>query len=288
MITPGTLPPPITDLTGLLSQVTLILLDDPRLNVPIVSEWKLQMESDQQVSILWQLPRSAITVLPNGILSVSGATGGNYSAPNPATPSSRVGAGIMIEMPEMDVNSPDVTGSPATWKLSVVCFEERNTNFTPGVGTGVSSEQYAQIVLDDLQLQWTYLYGTIKVKQNAIQPAHDLMSQPVFDGIWAMRVSFEATTGRLQSTRSAGVTSFVNNGFCTLSCSDPGAAIFFTVDYSAPTSSNCNSNPLAAPGVGSTLYTAPFAVTSGQTILYASRNFTTNTTLSPVGGTLVP
>ena len=286
MITPGILQSQIADLTGLLNAMVLILLDDPRLNVPVISEFKLQMESDQQVDILWQLPRSAITVLPNGILSVSGATGGNYSAPNPAAPSSLVGAGIMVEMPEMDVNSPDVTGSPATWKLSVVCLEDRNTNFTPGVGTGVTSEQYAQIVLDDLQLQWIYQYGTIKVKQNAIQPAHDWMSMKT--GIYAVRVNFEATTGRLQSTRSALVTSFVNNGFCTLSCTDPGAAIFFTVDYSAPTSSNANTNPLAQPGVGATLYTAPFAVTSGQTILYASRNFTTNTTLSPVGGTVVP
>jgi hypothetical protein len=269
----------ITDLCYLQNAVTLILLDDPRLaNTPVIPQFLLQMESDQQVDILWQLPRSAFTVTPNHISIAPGNSGGN-NAVNP-NPQGLVGAGILVEMPEMEVNSTNVTGPPGTWSVNVVCFEERNVNLTNGVGTGITAEQYAQIVLDNLQLQWIYQFGTLKTKSNSIAPAHDWMS--LRPGIMAWRTQLLAVTGRIQSTRSATVTATVSGGSCTLTCSDGGASMYYTFDQSVPCAANIQQN--APAGVGATLYTAPFAVTSGQTVLFASRNISTNTILSPVGG----
>ena len=121
-------------LVALQNAVTLLLLNDPRLsNTPVVPEFKFQMESDQQVDILWQMPRSSFTVTPDHILVAPGNSGGN----NAQTPSTQnlVGAGILVEMPEMETDSNNVTGPPGHWNVNIVCFEERNVNLTDGIGT---------------------------------------------------------------------------------------------------------------------------------------------------------
>lgn len=244
----------MTDLVYLQSCLTLLLANDPRLaNTPVVEEVKFLIDSDLAIDILWQQPANAFSLTPSGYTINSGATG-------------PVGAGIMVEMPSLNVNSTKVTGSPATWEIGIVCFEERNVNLLPGTGTLITAEQYAELCVDILQLQYIYQFGTLTVKTQAVAPANDFNgSRP---GIVAWRASFEATTGRVQTQRSALVVPIFSGGNCTLTCADNAASVFYTTDLSAPVQKNINPNNAA--GIGATAYTAPFAVTSGTTVLAAS------------------
>lgn len=272
----------VVDLVALQNFVTLLLLDDPRLDaVPIVPEIKFHMESDQQVDALWTLPRSSFVVSPSGVETVdsSGTSGGNNAAA-----SSLVGAGLLVEMPGANCDSPAVTGPPLTWEVNVVAMEERNTNFLPGTGTCVTSEQLAQIVLDVLHKQAVFGYGTLQANRQAISPAHDWMSMK--PGIVAYRASLRADAGRKQTQRSANVAASWSGDTLTLTCADAGASIWYTTDGSVPCAANAIQG--SAAGVGATLYTLPFAVTSGTQVLFASKNLTAGTLLSAVSTATAP
>ena len=230
------------------------------------------MENDQSIEALWSLPRTAFTISPNSITINPGA------APGP------VGAGLLVEMPGFTVNSPKVRGSPATWDINIVAMEERNTNFLAGTGTLITSEQYAELCVDIFQLAYIFPYGTLTVKQNAISPAHDWMQ--IRPGIVAYRTSFEATVGRKQSTPTLAAQPMIAGGMCTINVPDGLSVAYYTTDGSMPVSSN--SNPNNPAGVGATIYTAPFAVTSGTTVLCAARNPNPGYILSSINGALAP
>jgi hypothetical protein len=128
------------------------------------------------------------------------------------------------------------------------------------------SEQLAQIVKDILHLQNFGAFagvlsgfGTLKCKTSWLTPAHDWMQQKV--GVIAYRVSLEATSGVKQSTRSAAVVATFNNGMCTLTCYDGSASIYYTTDGTIPVQANPNAKT----------YQGEFAVTSGQTVMAASK-----------------
>ncbi len=264
----------IVDMTGLQQAITFLLLDDPQIaagGAPVVPELKLQMTSDQTVDALWTLPRSAFTMTPTGLLVNGDATG-------------PVGAGLLVEMPGAVADSPGVSGSPLTWDVKVACFEERNTNMTPGVGTLVTAEQYAQLVLNALHLQYIFPYGVLQVQHDAMPVAHDWMSMK--PGIFAQYACFKATVGRVQSKRTAPATVTISGGQCTLACADGTAAIWYSTDGSAPVAANAASQNAA--GVGAQPYTGPFAVASGVTVLAAARSGLPNTVLSAVNGVQAP
>jgi hypothetical protein len=262
--------------------VVMLLLDDPRLaNVPVVPEWKFHMESDQIIDILWTAPRTTFNVTPTGPIVLPDGSGGNNAA-SQAPP--LVGAGMLVEMPTIVSDSPGVSGPPRVWQLSVVSFEERNTNFLPGTGTCVTSEQYAQLVADILHLQFTFTYGTVQAKRDLVSPAHDWMN--LKPGIFAYRTLFQATVGIPQTQRTAPALVSFAGGNCTVTCSDSGAAAYYTTDGSCPCGANVN--PFNPAGVGATLYTTPFAVASGTLVLAAARNSAAGKTLSPVNGATAP
>ena len=246
----------VQDLVYLQNAVTLILRDDPRLAaVPVVPEIKFLMDSDQSLDALWMLPAGAFTVTPTGVTINANA------APGP------VGAGILVEMPGATSESRGVTGPPLVWEIGVVAMEERNTNFLSGTGTGITSEQLAQIVMDILHLQAVFGFGTLRVRSSCFTPAHDWMQ--LKPGIVAYRASFEAEVGRKQTGRSASVSGSFVGDTLTLTCSDSAATIYYTTDGSMPCSSNVNTGNPA--GIGASIYTQPFAVTSGMVVLFASR-----------------
>ena len=265
--------PGIVDLTYLQNAVAFLLLDDPRLaNTPVIPEFRLQMTSEGTRDILWMSPRSSFTLTPTGLIV------NNNAATGP------VGAGLMVEMPNATSDSPAVSGPPLTWDVNITAFEERNVNMTPGVGTLITSEQYAQIILNVLQEQYIAGYGTLQVKNNCITSAHDWMS--IYANLVCTRASLKATVGRAQSTRTAPAKPVIAGGTCTITCSDATAAVYYSLDGSMPV--KANSGPQNAAGVGAQLYAGPFAVTSGQTVLTAARSATAGTILSPVNGAQAP
>ena len=261
----------VVDLVLLQNIIAMILRDDPRLAaMPIVPEYKFLMDSDQVVDALWTLPAAAFTLTPSGVTI------------NSNVPPGLCGAGVLVEMPGATSDSRGVTGPPLTWEIGVVVMEERNTNFLAGTGTGITSEQIAQIVMDRLHLQAIFGFGTIQVRQNCFSAAHDWMNMK--PGILAYRVTLTADAGRKQTPRSANVAYSFAGDTLTLTCTDGAVTIYYTTDGSAPCAANVNaSNPA---GVGATVYTAPFAVASGTNVLFASRK--TGVLLSAVGQATAP
>lgn len=243
----------VIDLVGLQSAIALLLCDEPRLNlVPIVPEIKLHQESDLSVDAIWTVPRSAFTITPSG-MTVNQQL--NFSGPPAA-----VGSGILIEMPTGTTTSQNVTGPPTTWEVSVVAFEERNTNLTAVTGIGIMSEQLCQIVKDCLHLQQIFGYGCLKAMRTWFEPAHDWMGMK--PGIIANRVKFEGIASNSQTTRSPAVIISFLGGNCALTCSDTNAVLSYTIDGTVPVAANTNAQN----------YVAPFAVNSGDMIMAASRS----------------
>ena len=270
--------PGIVDLVALQRIVAAILADDPRLAyVPVALEMDFYMENITTVDALWTLPRSAITLTPTGMVLNASAT------PGPC------GAGLLVEMPGATSDSPGVSGPPMTWDVNVVAFEERNANFLgansasqPGttVGTCIMSEQLAQLAQDVLHLQFIYGFGTLQSKSATVAPAHDWMQR--CPGIVCNRAALKAVVGRQQTTRTAAATPTITGGVCMIACADPLAAIYYTIDGSAPVAANVGQQNPGPSGTGAQLYTLPFAVASGTTVLCAARS--PGLILSPVRG----
>ena len=252
----------LTDEIALQKAVALILCADARLaNVPIVPEIKFLQESELALNCIWTMPRSSFQITAQGWNVLPAALQGDL-----------VGGGILVEQPEMDSNSPGVSGPTATWRVPIVGFVEPNTAFVPGVGIGFTSSQLCQIALDIFQNLFSYQYGTFQIEQQAIKAANDRQTEN--PNIAAHRVIVKATVGRVQSTRSANVTATFAAGQCTLTCADNAASIYWTTDLSEPVSSN----PSA------TVYSAPFAVASGTVVKFASSK--TGLTVSQIMGAI--
>lgn len=248
----------LVDELAVMKAVALALRDDNRLAyVPIVTEQKFLMDAEIALDVLWTLPVDAFTLTADGFQV-------NLVA-QPDTGS--VGCGILIEMPEMDDNSPGVrAGSPATWKVGVIGFCEPNTAFVQpdpsrGLqgGTGYTSSQLCQIAQDVLQMMYIYRLGTFQTEQSAIKAARDWTQ--LKPGVTAHRLTMGATVGRVVSTRSAQVVITFSGSNCTVTCSDGAATVYYTTDGSPP----YKSNPVAQQ------YGGPFQVTSGTVVLAYSR-----------------
>jgi len=246
----------IVDDVALQFAVAMLLADDPRVKglVPVVPEFKLQQESELAASALWTLPAASFTVTPVGF---------QINQVNEPAPGQRVGAGLLVEWPDSTVDSPGVSGPPATYRIHVVAFEERNVNLTPGVGIGIASNQLAWIAADILHLQALPIgggSGTLWARGTFIEPAHDWMG--MFPGIFAHRATFTMTVGRRQTQRAAIVQASFRAGQCVLTCQDPNATIYYTTDGSMPVGSNPNAR----------VYSGAFNVANGTVVTCASRD----------------
>ena len=267
--------PSVTNSIALQNAIALLLLSDDRLaKVPVIPEVKLQMEADLGVDILWTMPRSAITVTADGV---------NYQPVTQDQDAGPVGCGLLVEMPEGKSMAPNVTGPAMEWQVSVVAFEERNTywlipsqasQYMNATGIGITAEDLCLIVLDILQLQWVFPYGTLKMGAAAFGPAHDWMA--IKEGINAQRASFTAPMGRTQTVRSATAQISFMVGMCTLVCPDGAANVLYTLDGSPPV----KANPTAMK------YVSPFAVNTGQQVLASS--WKTGLVNGPINGAIAP
>ncbi len=251
------------DEIALQKSLALILADDYRFaDVPVAPEIALLAESEVLVDALWQLPRAAISVTKDGWTIQEGPTG-------------PVGCGLLVEMPEMDYDSPGVrNGSPATWKVGIVGFCEPNTAFLKGTGTGYTSSQLCQIALDVTQMLEIYGFGAFKSERSSITHAKDW--EQLKPGVAAHRLTIGATVGRLSSIRSAQASAAFAGGLCTLSCADAGATIRYTTDFSEPVATNAAAK----------VYAAPFPVASGASVKFATKAIGKVT--SPINGATAP
>lgn len=252
--------PNIVDLVALQNAIALSLCAEDRLiTIPILPEIKLHMDNDVTVDALWSLPRAAISIKPGVVDLFAVVIDGNYPNGDNPMAAGPVGAGILVEMPEARVTSRNPTGPPLSWTCRIISFEDRNINLTANVGAFIMAEQMAQIVLDALQLQYIYPYGSLTASaSNTIAPARDWETR--FPGIVCYGTTMEVENGRTQTNRSANCSITFNAGMCTITCPDPTAEVRYTLDGTPALKSNPSS----------IIYYGPFGVASGITVIAAS------------------
>ena len=242
------------DLYGLLMSVPQLA------TVNIVEERKFIVEKEIEVDAIWQTNRPL--------------SGINYS-----------GCGLLIEMPDIECDSNNVTGPPQTVVLSFVSFQNGDAAFIkpvagglagdgdtpsfPIAGSGLFAEQIEQFLVDLLHLQCIGGIGTMRVTGRFSEPARD------YPGINARRTKIIMTPKQTaQTLRTSIVTVAINDEVATLTCATAGAAIYFTLDGSFPSNPTIAISVTLDPGKpinpNSSLYVAPFAVQSGQCIRAAA------------------
>lgn len=211
-----------------------LLLSAPLLaNVNVVLERKLLTQSAVELDTIWTTNR-------NG----------------------RSGAGILVEMPFIDVPGKQSPGPTQNLRPSFLAFQNGDMALTPDVGVGLTAEEIAQRILDALHMQELQGIGTLYAIDRAVEPARE------FEPLLAYRVTLflkAATTA--QTARCAPVTVSVAAGSATLTCTTSGAEIFYTLDGSLPVNAQAK-NPVTEETINAQaqLYTAPFAVTAGQVL----------------------
>jgi hypothetical protein len=215
----------VTDFGALQADVLNVLLNTAALaQVNIVEERKLLLDASVNIDTVWQTPRA----------------GGQ-------------GAGLIVEMIQSRVKSPNLPGPMFDLEISVVAIEERNLNFTPAVGTFLTSEQLAQIVHDSLHRLFIGPYGTLQGV--GISAARDWFDEE--SGLNATRATLRMDNPRTQTARCAPIGFTLAGNEVTLTCATAGAKIYYTTDGSAP---GPTGNPAA------TEYTEPFTVEAGMTL----------------------
>ena len=197
----------------------------------IVLEKKFRLDSSVAIDSLWQTVRQG-----------------------------KSGAGLVVEMPKLTVETPNSQVNRILG--SVVVLEERNLNFLPDTGTGLTAEQWAQLAVEFMRGWIIGQAGGLVVESNAVTPAEDWIDAD--SGIIALRgsVSQRATRPNYPRTAApsfeiaAGVVSLINNDVLS------DTPIFYTTDGSFP------GNPDVCPGSTATRYISPFAVTAGMVVHY--------------------
>ena len=233
------------DLIQLQDDLFGILMSAPQLQtVNIVEERKFLINSDVEIDAIWQTQRN------------------NCS-----------GNGLLIEIPDIIVDSDGVTGPPQSVELSFVNFQNGDAALIPPTtvagqtepvqGGGLYAEQLEQFLVDILHLLNIGGLGTMIVKGRFSSPARD------YAGINARRTKIVMTPKQTaQTTRVALPIISVSAGTCTITEATPGASVYYTTDGSFPSNPTIAIAPIAGGPINSKsqLYTAPFAVTAGQLI----------------------
>lgn len=227
------------DLIQVQADVFGLLMSSPELaNVNIVLERKFIVDQTVEMDAVWQTPR-------NG----------------------KSGCGVLVEEPDISTRDSNVSGPPQVVDLSFVCFQNGDAAFTPGYGSGLFAAEVEQHVLDALHLQSFGRLGTIQAEGKHSSPARD------YPGINARRLTLKVKPlATRQTPRTAGPQASVDAGVCTLTTATAGADIWFTTDGTFPADSRTALDPISneAVNAASSLYLAPFAVSSGQIIRAAA------------------
>lgn len=173
------------------------------------------------------------------------------------------GLGVIVMMPEVKSDSPNVQGPVLDWVFPIVVVEHPDINFTPDVGTLIDAETCSQYVMQLLQHHADDLQGTYRVTQKPMTPDHFWMD--LLKGCVAYRLTVELVKAKmiaLQRVNPVAIT--FNAGQCTLA-SNNAAIIKYTLDGSSP------SEDLAG-NTSSIIYNGPFLVQTGNVIRAAGYN----------------
>lgn len=203
------------------------LLSTATLNtINIVQYRKLRMESEIDKSVIWNGGR-------NG----------------------RAGCGILVQMPAIDIRHPNLPGPEGFLQLTISVAEEPNVNMTPEVGTMLSAEEVCDTVLDTLHNYQVAGVGNLFAEGSAVKPNE---SWP--DGLLGYDCTFTVRSPRNQTLRTTPPADDFTDNILTLTCVDPNAVLYYTLDGSYP-----------GPGNPSALvYSAPVNINNVRDVHFAS------------------
>ena len=163
------------------------------------------------------------------------------------------GAGILVEMPTLTVNKPNVTGPVLEVEFPVLVMEQPTVNMTQQ-GTQTSAETICQIVMETLH-HFSLGQGALRAMPNAITPATE------YRGVIAYRCHLGFTSAAPPTQRTGLVQVTMNGDLATMACAaDPAAQIWYTLDGSFPTS------PLGGNASSQLYNNSPISAPSGKVI----------------------
>jgi hypothetical protein len=214
------------DFAKLQNDLAHVLCGDSWLgNVNIVTRWKLLLDDVKRPDREMMIETLAYLTPRNG----------------------RKGCGIIVEIPELSVASPNLPGPE--FDLSVVCLvlEDPLTNYGPQTGTLKPADQVAQRIIE-VGHNWSLMpHGQLYAKGASIVPAQD------FEPLRAFRARLNLKMPRTQTDRVAPVAISEADGLITLTVPD-GVTAYYSTDGSFPGPAN----PAAR------IYDAPVAVEVGS------------------------
>lgn len=223
-----------TDFIQLQNDVAHGLASDPLLaNVNIVTRDRLLVDSSQ---------------LPDTNLAAETLA---YLTPR----NNKSGCGVIVEKPELVAPLPNVPGPQGDLVIVCLVLEDPFTNLGAN-GTMMPADQVAQKVLDIGHLWNVEGLGMWRADTNAISSARD------WEPLRAFRARLRIANNRGQTQRVERVNSSTGGGNMTLTCATAGAAIYYSKNGAFPGPSNT--------AAGAILYTAPFAVTTGDVVRVAA------------------
>lgn len=140
----------------------------------------------------------------------------------------RSGAGLLVEMPTARCPRPNVSGPVLDWVFPVLVVENPTMNLEPQLGTGLSAEELAQIVLDLLHLFADDESGTLCADGEPVKSTDE------FPGCVCYRVFFKIVGKTAQTPRVGNLTIAITTDTATITSSTVDAEIFYTLDGSFP------------------------------------------------------
>lgn len=184
----------------------------------------------------------------------------NLITTTPKTNGTKIGAGIVVGMPTIEVPEPNIPGPMLKAMIPIRVLENPTVNQDAANGTLMTAEEIAITVLQNLHQMGFYGWETIYGARRGVVPhtAEDTAGFVAYDVIFeaALPLSdvFQVNLPTLNVTEPAQVWQV------TLTDTTGGAAIYYTVDGSCPGSANG----------AAVLYAGVFAIPKipGQTVTF--------------------
>jgi hypothetical protein len=177
------------------------------------------------------------------------------------SPTGQTGAALVVGLPSIEVPSPNVPGPELDLVLPIFSLEDPANN----PSTQQTAEENAQVALALLDQWQVEGLGSLYPDRQAV------VDSDQWPNLIALELRLRLRLPRNPIPRLTIPTISETDGTVTLTTTDAGADIYYTTDESFPGSANTRA----------TLYTAPFAVTPGTVVRFAS--FLANYISSDVG-----
>lgn len=171
-----------------------------------------------------------------------------------------VGLGLIVQIPALVFPKPNSLQRQR--EFSVGIYEERNINFTDGVGTLTAAEDVGDMLVDFL---WNWRLWR---SSGLVPDTRALIPDTRFPGIMGMMAKVTLRQERAQPARAAMPLITVDgSNVVTITVTD-GSQIYYTTDgFSFPGPSNEGKLPGEEAAI---LYSAPFQADSGDIIMAVS------------------